>query len=140
RSHQPHGERHKAEGKLPFPDGAGHVAPSELQSNCVTSALFGAPDAENKEMAAAKQTIEVEGQPVTLTNLDKVLYPAGFTKAQVIDYYIRIAPWLLPHFASRPVTLHRFPEGTKGQSFYEKDAPKFTPAWVHTTDVPRLHG
>jgi bifunctional non-homologous end joining protein LigD len=91
-------------------------------------------------MAAAKQTVEVEGQPVTVTNLDKVLYPSGFTKAQVIDYYIRIAPWLLPHFASRPVTLHRFPEGTKGQSFYEKDAPKFTPAWVHTTDVPRLHG
>jgi len=53
-------------------------------------------------MAAAKQTVEVEGRPVNLSNLDKILYPGdGFTKGQVIDYYIRIAPWLLPHYAKR---------------------------------------
>src|SRR5689334_9008956 len=71
---------------------------------------------KNRGMASAKQIVEVEGQPVALTNLDKALYPGGFTKAQVIDYYIRIAPLLLPHFANRPVTLHRFPDGITGQS------------------------
>jgi bifunctional non-homologous end joining protein LigD len=92
-------------------------------------------------MAAAKQTVEIEGRPVTLSNLDKVLYPGnGFTKAQVIDYYIRVAPWLLPHYKRRPVTMKRFPDGVRGKAFYEKDAPKYTPAWVRTTNVPRQTG
>jgi len=93
-------------------------------------------------MAAAKQHVEVEGRSLALSNLDKVLYPGdgGFTKAQIIDYYIRIAPWLLPHYANRPVTMKRFPEGVQGKAFYEKDAPKHTPDWVHTTDVPRQKG
>ena len=92
-------------------------------------------------MASAKQTVDVEGQLVTLSNLDKILYPGnGFTKAQVIDYYIRIAPWLLPHYAQRPVTMLRFPDGVRGKAFYEKDAPKHTPAWIYTTDVPRQRG
>ena len=78
---------------------------------------------------------------VLAENLTKVLYPeAGFTKAQVIDYYVRIAPFLLPHYAKRPVTMKRFPDGLNGKAFYEKDAPKHTPDWVHTTDVPRVKG
>ena len=89
----------------------------------------------------AKQHVEVEGRSIALSNLDKVLYPkGGFTKAQVIDYYIRIAPWLLPHYAKRPVTMKRFPDGVRGKAFYEKDAPKYTPEWIHTTDVPRVAG
>ena len=96
---------------------------------------------DNTGMAAAKQTVEIEGRPVTLSNLDKVLYPGnGFTKAQVIDYYIRAAPWLLPHYKKRPVTMQRFPDGVRGKAFYEKDAPKYTPAWVRTADVPRQSG
>jgi bifunctional non-homologous end joining protein LigD len=92
-------------------------------------------------MAAVKQTVEIEGRAVTLSNLDKILYPgSGFTKAQVIDYYIRISPWLLPHFERRPVTMLRFPDGVGGKKFYEKDAPKHTPSWVHTVDVPRQTG
>jgi bifunctional non-homologous end joining protein LigD len=92
-------------------------------------------------MAAAKQTVEVEGRSVNLSNLAKILYPGnGFTKAQVIDYYTRIAPWLLPHYAERPVTMVRFPDGVGGKSFYEKDAPKHTPDWVHTANVPRRGG
>src|SRR5262249_820339 len=76
-----------------------------------------------------------------LSNLQKVLYPGnGFTKAQVIDYYIRIAPALLPHLSKRPITMKRFPDGVHGKAFYEKDAPKYTPAWVHTTEVPRQTG
>src|ERR1700716_907503 len=90
---------------------------------------------------AAKQNVEVEGRSLALSNLDKVLYPASsFTKAQVIDYYIRIAPWLLPHFSKRPVTMKRFPDGVLGKAFYEKDAPKYTPSWIHTTEVPRQTG
>src|SRR5580693_580443 len=89
----------------------------------------------------ATQHVDVEGRHVALTNLDKVLYPgAAFTKAHVIDYYMRVGKWLLPHYARRPVTLQRFPDGVQGKAFYEKDAPKYTPAWVHTTEVPRRAG
>lgn len=87
-----------------------------------------------------KQRVEVEGRSIALSNLDKALYPAGFTKAQIIDYYIRIAPWLLPHYTRRPITMKRFPDGVRGKAFYEKDAPKHTPEWVHTTHVPRVAG
>jgi DNA primase len=89
----------------------------------------------------AKQHVEVERRDLALTNLDKVLYPGGsVTKAHVIDYYIRISKWLLPHFERRSVTMLRFPDGVHGKAFYEKDAPKYTPAWVHTMEVPRQSG
>ena len=80
--------------------------------------------------------IEVEGKKVVVSNLDKVLYPeAGFTKGQVIDYYIRIAPLLLPHLKNRPITLKRYPDGVEGFFFYEKQCPPHRPAWVKTTEV-----
>ena len=82
-----------------------------------------------------KVSVQVEGQTLTLSNLDKVLYPAaGFTKAQVIDYYERVAPVLLPHIASRPVTIKRYPEGVDGQFFFQKNAPKH-PDWVPTARI-----
>ena len=88
-----------------------------------------------------KQMLNVEGREVPVSNLDKVLYPAsGFTKAQVIDYYIRVSPYLLPHLKNRPVTLKRYPDGVRGEHFYEKDAPSFTPEWVKTFPVPRRSG
>src|SRR4051812_17642328 len=88
-----------------------------------------------------KQQVDVGGKRLTLTNLDKVLYPsAEFTKAHVIDYYMKVAKWLLPHFAQRPVTLNRFPDGVRGKAFYEKDAPDYLPDWAHTTKVLRLAG
>ncbi|MBV9007593.1 MAG: non-homologous end-joining DNA ligase [Verrucomicrobia bacterium] len=78
---------------------------------------------------------------ITVSNPDKVLYPAGkFTKAQVVEYYARVAPFLLPHFKNRPVTLKRFPDGVFGEAFYEKDAPGFTPEWVKRFPVPRHEG
>jgi len=90
---------------------------------------------------AAKQQVEIEGRKLSLTNLDKVLYPAaGYTKGQVIDFYIRISRFLLPHLKDRPVTMKRYPNGVAGKHFYEKDAPKFTPEWVHTFPVPRRAG
>jgi bifunctional non-homologous end joining protein LigD len=76
-------------------------------------------------------TIELAGRRLTLSNLDKILYPdAGFTKARVIDYYARIAPVMLPHLADRAVTLVRFPDGVDGPSFFEKRCPPHHPAWV----------
>ena len=77
---------------------------------------------------------------MVLSNLDKVLYPSGFTKGQVIDYYIRVADYLLPQLKGRPVTLKRYPDGVEGAHFYEKDAPAFTPEWVRTFPVPRRTG
>lgn len=80
-----------------------------------------------------KTVVDVEGRELTLTNLGKVLYPEdGFTKAEVLDYYQRIAPVLLPHVAGRPVTLKRYPDGTDGQSFFQKHAPEHRPSWVKT--------
>jgi bifunctional non-homologous end joining protein LigD len=88
---------------------------------------------------AAKQTLEVDGIPVALSNLEKPLFPS-FTKKQVIDFYIRVSAYLLPHLRKRPVTMKRYPDGVAGEHFYEKDAPRFTPAWVETFDVPRRAG
>ena len=80
--------------------------------------------------------VEVDGKQIRLTNLDKVMYPAvGFTKGQVIDYYTRIAPYVLPHLKERPLTLKRYPNGVDGQFFYEKQCPSHRPDWVRTVPV-----
>jgi len=82
------------------------------------------------------QTVEVDGRQLSLTNLDKVLYPeAGFTKGQIIDYYVRIAPVLLPHFAGHPLTLKRYPGGVDQEYFYEKNAPAHRPDWVKVAPI-----
>ena len=76
--------------------------------------------------------VEIDGKALRLTNLDKVLFPAvGFTKADVIDYYTRVAPLLLPHLAGHPVTLHRYPDGVHGVHFYETRCPP-RPDWLPT--------
>src|SRR6266513_136975 len=78
---------------------------------------------------------------IAVSNPEKVLYPAGkFTKADVVDYYLGVARFLLPHFKDRPVKLKRYPDGVHGDAFYEKDAPGFTPEWVRTFPVPRREG
>lgn len=80
--------------------------------------------------------LDVDGKKIPVSNLEKVLYPqAEFTKAQVIDYYVRISPVLLPHLKDRPLTLKRYPDGVKGEYFYEKNAPKHTPDWIKTFAV-----
>lgn len=85
----------------------------------------------------AGATVEVEGRRLTLSNLDKVLYPAtGTTKAEVIDYYARVAPAMVPHLADRGVTLRRFPDGVEGGSFFEKRCPGHRPAWIGTVVGP----
>jgi bifunctional non-homologous end joining protein LigD len=90
-------------------------------------------------MAEKKQTVtvDVDGRHLTLSNLAKVLYPeAGFAKGEVIDYYSRIAPTLLPYLADRPLTVKRYPNGVDAQFFFEKNAPRGTPSWVRTVNLP----
>jgi bifunctional non-homologous end joining protein LigD len=82
-------------------------------------------------------TVQVGGHRLTLSNLPKVLYPeSGFTKGEVIDYYTRIAPVLLPHVTGRPATRKRYPDGVDAESFFEKNAPSHTPSWVRTVVLP----
>ena len=83
-----------------------------------------------------KTLVDIAGTRVELTNLDKVFYPQiGFTKAQVIDYYARIAPVLLPHLENRPISLKRYPDGVTGSYFYQKQCPPHRPDWIETTPV-----
>ena len=81
--------------------------------------------------------VDVEGRTMRLTNLQKVLYPStGTTKGEVLDYYVRVAPVLIPHLVGRPVTRIRWPHGVGDMSFFEKNAPAGTPSWVRTAEVP----
>ena len=80
--------------------------------------------------------VEIEGHRLRLSNLDKVLYPqAGFTKAQVVDYYARVGAVMVPHLADRPVTLVRWPDGVTSQSFFEKRCPSHAPKWMRSASV-----
>jgi len=89
----------------------------------------------------SRTLVEVAGRKVTLSNLEKVLYPAcGFTKAQVLDYIRRIAPYILPHLKDRALTLKRYPEGVDGDFFYEKRCPSHRPPWVNTAEIPQEEG
>src|SRR3954469_11581363 len=90
--------------------------------------------------ARKKQEIEIDGRKVALTNVDKVLFPSGFTKGQVVDFYVRISDYVLPHLKDRPLTLTRYPDGVAAPPFCEKDAPRYTPDWIRTHNVPRRSG
>ena len=88
-------------------------------------------------MAETKVAVQVDGRTLSLSNLDKVLYPeVGFTKGEVIDYYTRIAPVLLPHLASRALTFKRYPDGVDAQFFFAKNIPQGTPDWVRRVKLP----
>jgi bifunctional non-homologous end joining protein LigD len=83
-----------------------------------------------------KSELIVEDRKIQVSNLDKVLYPkVGFAKGHVIDYFIRIAPVLLPHLRDRPLTMKRYPDGVDGEFFYEKNCPSHRPKWVQTAKV-----
>ena len=90
-------------------------------------------------MASRRVEVQVEERRLSLSNLDKVMYPAvGFTKGQVIDYYTRIAPALLPHLRDRPLTMKRYPDGVEGQFFYEKRCPSHAPEWIRRERVGKI--
>ena len=98
-------------------------------SRRASSSLEAVPPAKRLE-------VEIEGRRLSLSNLDKPMYPAaGFTKGHVIDYYTRVAPALLPHLRGRPITLKRYPDGVDGPHFYEKQCPSHRPDWVRTAAV-----
>jgi bifunctional non-homologous end joining protein LigD len=87
-------------------------------------------------MPRRETIVEIEGRRLSLSNLEKILYPeTGFTKGQVIDYYARVAPVMVPHLAGRPLTLKRYPNGVTGMFFYEKNCPRHRPEWVDTAPV-----
>lgn len=108
------------------------------------------PDAPTKRTRANSRTAaetlteclpRLGRRTIRISNPNKILYPkARFTKRDVVDYYIGVARYLLPHLKDRPVTLKRFPDGITGQVFYEKDAPTFTPEWVKRFPVHRRRG
>jgi bifunctional non-homologous end joining protein LigD len=81
--------------------------------------------------------VHIGGRELELSNLDKVIYPSvGFTKGEIIDYYVRVAPVLLPHLRDRPLTRLRYPNGVKAANFFEKNAPGGTPSWVRRQTLP----
>jgi len=86
--------------------------------------------------ARTETELKVGGRTLVVSNLNKIFYPkAGFTKGQVIDYYVRISKWLLPHLKDRPLTLKRYPNGVEGEFFYEKRCPAHRPKWVKTASI-----
>lgn len=88
-------------------------------------------------MVEDRSMVEVDGRRLSVSNLDKVLYPsAGFTKGEIIDYYARIAPVMMPHLAHRPASFIRYPNGVETKGFFAKNAPKGTPSWVRTVRLP----
>jgi bifunctional non-homologous end joining protein LigD len=88
-------------------------------------------------MARQRFAVQIDGRDLELSNLDKVMYPAaGFTKGEVIDYYTRVAPVLLPHLKDRALTRIRYPNGVDGAHFFEKNAPGGTPPWVRLVNLP----
>jgi len=88
-----------------------------------------------------KKVAEVAGRKLSLTNLDKDLYPSyGFTKAHILEYYRRIAPYILPHLKGRALTLKRYPAGVEEEYFFEKRCPSHRPPWVKTAEIPQGDG
>jgi bifunctional non-homologous end joining protein LigD len=91
--------------------------------------------------AGASTRVTIGGRELSVSNLDKVLYPeVGFTKGQLIDYYVRIADAMLPHIRERPLTMRRYPNGVEDKFFFEKHIPSHAPDWVPSVTVPSTDG
>jgi len=106
-----------------------HVPPY-LASRPVSGTMSGL------ERCVTDSAVDIQGRHLKLSNLEKVLYPAaGFTKKDVIDYYVRIAPAMIPHLAGRALTRKRYPDGVEGEPFFEKNAPMHRPDWVKTAPI-----
>ncbi len=89
----------------------------------------------------SKRVVEISGRRINLSNLEKDLYPSyGFTKAHVLEYYRRIAPYMLPHLQGRALTMKRYPEGAHKEYFFEKRCPAHRPEWITTAEIPQENG
>lgn len=102
----------------------------------VATRLSDAPDPLRVRRSGRGWVPEGLERPVTLSNIDKVFFPDGTTKGDLVQYYSSVAPVLLPHLAGRPLSLSRYPDGIDGPSFYEKRAPSHRPPWMDTVPVP----
>ena len=92
-------------------------------------------------MAAKKSRIEVDGREVDVSNVDKVLFPDdGITKGDLIEYYRKIAPYMLPHILGRPLTMIRHPDGIAKQGFFQKSISDYFPDWIHRVTVSKEDG
>jgi bifunctional non-homologous end joining protein LigD len=108
----------------------------EAQRAAAKAATSG-PAAPEGKAERVPAVLEIEGRTVKLTNLNKVLFPEdGYTKADLIRYYIELSPYLLPLIKDRPLTLKPFPDGIGGMHFYQKDKPRFAPGWIRTWTDP----
>ncbi len=94
-----------------------------------------AADAKDRVPPPAPEPPPAPHEPVRLTNLKKVFWPEGYTKGDLIDYYVTVAPHLLPYLRDRPVVLTRYPDGIDGKSFFQKDAPVYVPDWIRTETI-----
>lgn len=113
---------------------------SATQRRTSNDAPTRAADLAERIPARGDAVLDVDGHDVKLTNLDKPYYPSGWRKADVLRYYARIAPVILPHLHDRPVTLKRYPDGVEGSSFFNKHAPAHAPEWVTTATVQHGQG
>ena len=86
-------------------------------------------------MPAKRHEVQIDRHRLSVSNLDKPLFPAGFTKGALIEYYVQIAPWMLPHLKNRPVTFKRYPEGVGAKPFFEKNCNAYRPPWVGTASI-----
>jgi bifunctional non-homologous end joining protein LigD len=92
-------------------------------------------------MPPGETRVSLEGRELSVSNLDKVLFPAtGFVKGQLIEYYVKVGPFMLPHVIDRPLTMKRFPDGVDKPFFFEKHVPSHAPSWVRTATVPASDG
>ena len=126
-----------ADGQLRHPSYKG-LRDDKPAREVVREAEADAPEVEVLSESAKARELRVDGREVRLSNPAKALFPDGTTKTDVLDYYLRIAPVLLPHLAGRALTLKRYPNGTEGKFFYEKNAPSHRPEWVRTARVGEI--
>ena len=87
-------------------------------------------------MSTATATdVVIEGKNIKLTNLNKLMWPEGLTKAHLVKYYTDIAPYLLPYLRGRPLVMKRYPQGIAGKHFYQKECPDYAPEWIQTVSI-----
>ncbi|SHK65629.1 non-homologous end-joining DNA ligase [Desulforamulus aeronauticus] len=84
---------------------------------------------------ATATEVVIEGKQIKLTNLTKLMWPEGLTKAHLVKYYTDIAPYLLPHLRGRPLVMKRYPDGIAGKHFYQKECPEYAPEWIQTVSI-----
>jgi len=121
--------------------GNGSVAPAKAATAKETPVKRRARKATPRRRAGAAASIKVGRATVKLSSLDRVVFPDdGITKGDAVDYYHRIAEWMLPHVEDRPLTLHRFPDGIGGEGFMQQHAPAFYPKWVARATVGATEG